>query len=341
MIRAGYIYKIIFPNGKHYIGLTSRSLEERQKEHKWSVESGNYNNLVYRALKKYNMVDTFELVEVATADTPEELCEKEIRYIQEYNSYYMNRNGGYNMTLGGEGFNGYIRTEEDNRKMGERKKQYFIDHPEAGKEYGEKMKQYYIDHPEEREKQGEIMKQIYRDNPEIQMRNSERQLKRFENPEAIKKISEAAKLRYTKPGERESHCVRMKKRFEDDPLLAKKHGENMKQYFIDHPDAGKEQGEKMKQFWIDNPEEREKQSEKTKQFYSDNPQHRKIRLDTMGQNKPFDIFKLDGTFVKTFNYQFEAKKYLQEEYNVKTVIKIPSVLGGNRNSSAGFIFKYK
>jgi len=29
----GSIYKIQFPNGKHYIGLTRRSLEDRQKQH--------------------------------------------------------------------------------------------------------------------------------------------------------------------------------------------------------------------------------------------------------------------------------------------------------------------
>ena len=44
------------------------------------------------------MVDTFELVEIDTADTLEELCEKEIGYILSYNSYYMDGNG-YNMTL--------------------------------------------------------------------------------------------------------------------------------------------------------------------------------------------------------------------------------------------------
>ena len=30
----GYIYKIVFPNGKHYIGLTTTSLEQRQTQHK-------------------------------------------------------------------------------------------------------------------------------------------------------------------------------------------------------------------------------------------------------------------------------------------------------------------
>jgi len=335
----GSIYKIQFPNGKHYIGLTTTSLEQRQKEHKWCVKSGNYNNLVYRALKKYDMVDTFELVEIDTADTLEELCEKEIGYIQEYKSYYMDGRG-YNMTYGGEGFNGYVHTEEDNFKNSERMKQYYIDNPEAGKEYGEKMKQYYINNPEEREKRREEQKTRF-ENPEEREQNSERQLKRFENPEEIKKISESAKIRFAKQGEREKHCIRMKKRFEDNPGLAKKHSEKMKQYFIDNPEAGKEYGEKMKQYYIDNPEELQKMSERTKQCHIDNPALKYKMLDKRGCNKLFDVFTTDGTFIKTFAYQFEAIEYLQQEYNITSTIKTGAVLNGYRKSSAGFVFKYK
>ena len=82
----GSIYKIEFPNGKNYIGLTSRSLEDRQKEHKICAKSDD-TKCLYKALRKYEMVDTFELVEIDTADTLEELCEKEIGYILSYNSY--------------------------------------------------------------------------------------------------------------------------------------------------------------------------------------------------------------------------------------------------------------
>ena len=87
----GSIYKIVFPNGKHYIGLTTTSLEQRTKEHKKSAKNGD-TKCLYNALRKYDMVDTLELIEIDTADTEEELCEKEIGYIVEYNSYYMNGN---------------------------------------------------------------------------------------------------------------------------------------------------------------------------------------------------------------------------------------------------------
>ena len=119
----GSIYKIVFPNGKHYIGLTTTSLEKRTKEHKYCAKSGD-TKCIYNALRKYDMVDTLELIEIDTADTLEELCEKEIGYIINYNSYYMNKNG-YNMTYGGEGTVGYIHTEENNQKNRERMKKYF------------------------------------------------------------------------------------------------------------------------------------------------------------------------------------------------------------------------
>jgi len=115
MSTCGFIYKIVFPNGKHYIGLTTTSLKQRTEGHNYLAKSGN-NRYLYCAIRKYDMVCNIELIEIDTADTIEELCEKEIRYIQEYNSYFMNGNG-YNMTYGGDGTNGYVFTEADRQKM--------------------------------------------------------------------------------------------------------------------------------------------------------------------------------------------------------------------------------
>ena len=72
----------------------------------------------------------------------------------------------------------------------------------------------------------------------------------------------------------------------------------------------------------------------------ENPDLKKKRLNTREKNKPFEIYK-DGTFIKTFNYQFEAIEYLQKEYQITTTIKIGEVLAKKRKSSAGFVFKYK
>ena len=49
----------------------------------------------------------------------------------------------------------------------------------------------------------------------------------------------------------------------------------------------------------------------------------------------------DGTFIKTFTYRFEAKEYLQKEYQITSSPEIGSVLNGSKKSSLGFVFKYK
>jgi len=131
----GKIYKIEFPNGKVYIGQTFRSLEQRQKEHKKDANSGN-TRLLYNALRKYDMVDTFELIEIDNADTEEELCEKEIMYIGMYESF--DEKYGYNMTYGGEGSNGYKFTDEDKIKMSKAQKKRFED-PEYRKQNAERQ----------------------------------------------------------------------------------------------------------------------------------------------------------------------------------------------------------
>ena len=185
----GSIYKIQFPNGKHYIGLTTTALEQRQNEHKKTAKKGDIRCL-YNALRKYEMVDTFQLIEIDTADTLEELCEKEMRYIIEYNSYYMNKNG-YNMTHGGEGTNGYVFTEEDKQKMGKSQKKRF-ENPEEIQKNSERGKKYWED-PEVREQMSEIKKKYYAENPEARQQISEISKKQWENPEAREQMSEIKK----------------------------------------------------------------------------------------------------------------------------------------------------
>ena len=91
---------------------------------------------------------------------------------------------------------------------------------------------------------------------------------------------------------------------------------------------------------FENPEARQQLSESQKKRF-ENPDTRKKTSDGKGKNKPFDVFTLDGTFIKTFTYQFEAIEYLQKEHHIITTIKISEVLKGHRKSSAGFVFKYK
>jgi hypothetical protein len=313
----GYIYKIIFPKEKHYIGLTTTSLKRRQEQHKQCAKQGD-TKCLYNALRKHDMVDTFELIEIDTADTLEELCEKEIRYIEEYNSYYMNGNG-YNMTFGGEGTNGYIRTEEDNQKNSERLKKYF-ENPEARQKNSEAQKKRF-ENPEAKQQLSESQKKRF-ENPEARQKNSEAQKKRFENPEAIQQCSEAQKKRFENPEAKQQLSKAQKKRFEN-------------------PEAREQMSKIKKKYNQDNPDARKEHSKLLKANYKTNPEARQKLSDGKGKNKPFDVFTIDGTFIKTFNYQFEAREYLQKEHHITSTIKISEVLAGNRNNSAGFVFKYK
>ena len=332
----GYIYKISFPNGKCYIGLTTRTIKERWVEHNNHAKAGNTRRL-YNALRKYNMVDTFQMIVIDTAETEEELCEKEIAHIEINNSNSEGRNG-YNMNDGGDGVFGYRHTEEGRQKISEAQKKRFED-TEARQKLSEAQKKRYK-YPESRQKLSEAQKKRF-ENLEARLQISETNKKRFEDPEARLQISEGVKKYYEdNPEARQKNSEAQKKYNKDNPEKSKKHSEVMKKRYKDNPEKGKKHSEIMKKHYED-PEARQKLSEATKKCWKDNPELRKKILDAKGQNKPFDVFEKNGTFIKSFNYQFEAREYLQKTYEINTHSDISAVLRGTRNSSHGFTFKYK
>lgn len=113
------IYKATFPNGKSYIGQTIYELEYRKSKHKGDYKSKNL--IFYYAIRKYGWNNIiWEIID--TAETQEELNEKEKYWIKYYNTHFKAENSnGYNMTTGGEGTSGYSfeMTEETRQKMRE------------------------------------------------------------------------------------------------------------------------------------------------------------------------------------------------------------------------------
>ena len=108
----GVIYKINFPNGKCYVGLTNRKLEDRVLDHKERVKHGK--QLICKAFKKYGFENAiWEILEFNKSK--EELYDLEILYISKFNS--SNRDFGYNMTDGGEGRFNSKHTEESLAKI--------------------------------------------------------------------------------------------------------------------------------------------------------------------------------------------------------------------------------
>jgi group I intron endonuclease len=92
----GTIYMIVNKtNNKIYIGQTTRSLQQRIREY----EKGYGNDYINNSIKKYGF-ENFTFTIIDTAGTINELNEKEIFYINKYNS--TNKEIGYNLELGGK-----------------------------------------------------------------------------------------------------------------------------------------------------------------------------------------------------------------------------------------------
>lgn len=88
------IYKITNKiNQKHYIG-QSVNIENRWNKHKSDMYKKSYP--LYLAFNKYG-IENFSF-EIILECTKEELNDKEVEYIEKYDSFY----NGYNQTLGGQ-----------------------------------------------------------------------------------------------------------------------------------------------------------------------------------------------------------------------------------------------
>lgn len=101
-------------NGKVYIGQSHKSLEERMRRHK--NDSTRQDSYFYRAIRKYGW-ENFSWEIIDTAKTDEELNQKEIYWIQYYESFD-NKEKGYNSTSGAD--HNYKLTQEECQKRSQR-----------------------------------------------------------------------------------------------------------------------------------------------------------------------------------------------------------------------------
>lgn len=98
-------------SGEYYIG-QAQDINDRWIKHRSRLKNNNHENShLQNSYNKYGK-DSFEylIIEECEIDC---LDEKEIMYIQKYDSY----NNGYNQDLGGKGCRGYKHTEEEILKM--------------------------------------------------------------------------------------------------------------------------------------------------------------------------------------------------------------------------------
>lgn len=104
----GALYQISFPNGKSYIGITSKRPERRWAEHRYKTDTNREDRILNRALRKYG-ADKASFDVLVVADDWQYLTDLERRAIAVFGTF---GSGGYNMTAGGEGALGYRHTPE-------------------------------------------------------------------------------------------------------------------------------------------------------------------------------------------------------------------------------------
>lgn len=97
----GLIYKADLPNGKSYIGKTTKTLEERIKTHKKDMNREVYkNNKFYNSVRKYGFDSiSWEILALAENINDDDLNELETVFIKKYDTV----KNGLNSTYGGTG----------------------------------------------------------------------------------------------------------------------------------------------------------------------------------------------------------------------------------------------
>jgi len=99
---------------KCYIGKTIKDLEARKYMHRWCSDNGGKSKF-YNAIRKHGF-NNFSWQIICICESEEDLCKKEIKLIQEYDSI----KNGYNTSTGGDGgdnFTNHPNKEEIREKI--------------------------------------------------------------------------------------------------------------------------------------------------------------------------------------------------------------------------------
>ena len=182
------VYEHITPNGKRYIGITSR----KNPKQRWGGGSSYKKGTAFRyAIDKYGWDDIQHNILF------DDLTEKEAKWLENYLiCYYWTFVGfkdsmGYNMTLGGDGNVGYIPSEEHKQKISESNK---------GKKY-RKGKHLSEEH---KKKISESNKGKHPSEEHLR-KNSEAHKGKHRDEETCKRISEGLKGNQNSKGHKSPH----------------------------------------------------------------------------------------------------------------------------------------
>lgn len=118
------VYLVKFPNGKKYVGITSKSMKRRKIQHYSDARKGSTYKF-HKALLKYEGKEEWIIIE--NKISWKRACEIEQSLIKEFDSFKK----GYNSTIGGEGTPGRKYSKEQRIELASRrgtaKKLYVFD----------------------------------------------------------------------------------------------------------------------------------------------------------------------------------------------------------------------
>lgn len=124
------VYCHTSPSGKRYVGITCQ-----KPEHRWLSDGNGYKiqPVMWRAIQKYGF-DNFQHEILFSGLTEKEATAREVALIAEFRT--MEREFGYNRTLGGDGVGGSVWTDERKKAFSEK----MTGHP-VSEETKEKLRQ--------------------------------------------------------------------------------------------------------------------------------------------------------------------------------------------------------
>jgi group I intron endonuclease len=132
-----YCYKITNTvNSKVYIGITNNPKQRWAAHTKYKNKHEGSDRPLYRAINKYSS-DNFRMDILSERNSWDEICEEEIKYIKQYNSFWTHKKG-YNLTTGGQGTPNVVVSDKTKLKLS------IINKLNKGYSYLEK---YYKDNP--------------------------------------------------------------------------------------------------------------------------------------------------------------------------------------------------
>jgi len=267
-------------NKKQYVGITSKSIAWRWKIHNEDAYSKlDYTSHFYSALRKYGR-QNFSIQLLQLADTWEEVCGLEKKYIKLLKTKAPN---GYNLTDGGTGAPGAIWNEEAKKKASlTRKKLWQKEEYKQKTSIGNKKR---WEKAEEREKQAVISGKLWQnaEYKEKTINNNRESWKTQEHKDAQKK----ALIKATRDNE-----AWMKKNTEKnqrtakDSAYRKKISEGRKKFFELNPEHKEKMSQTTKKYWDEGQEKRRKKHAETMRVFIKNKRQDPYFQKWLKENPP-------------------------------------------------------